>query len=211
MEQQLAFCPSCGAPQIRVSRPEEAQPATELQEPSVSGSQSHPVVLIAPPADLHGMTGIQWKPFLRTAAPLAALTGAFTAALPPLGLFVLLPSSLVWAISRYRRQRPFALHAGQGVRMGALMGLLSFGFFLVMIFLNPSAYRDIMVRSIHESALRNPDPQVQQMLQWFTTPDGLVACAAMFLAVLLGFFVVIGMGSGALAAALGKERNQPPL
>jgi hypothetical protein len=169
------------------------------------------VVIAATPADLRNLTGIQWRPFLRTATPLAALIGAFTAAFPPLGLFILLPSSLIWSISRYRRQRPFALRGGQGARMGALMGLLSFGFFLVMVFLNPTVYRDIMIRIIHESATRNSDPQAQQMLQWFATPDGLLACAALFLAIILGIFLIIGIGSGALAVALSKSRNHPPI
>lgn len=212
IEEQLAFCPSCGAPQIRVSRVPETEPPIEAPESPASGSSSPAnVVIAAPTADVRGLTGIQWRPFLRTATPLAALTGAFTAAFPPLGLFILLPSSLIWAISRYRRQRPFALRGGQGARMGALMGLLSFGFFLVMVLLNPTVYRDIMIRSIHESATRNPDPQVQQVLQWFATPDGLLACAALFLAIILGIFLIIGIGSGALAVALSKSRNHPPI
>ena len=67
-------------------------------------------------------TGIAWKDFIRAAAPLAALTGILTVPLAPLGLFVLLPANLIWAIARYRRNRPLAIRAGQGARMGARDG-----------------------------------------------------------------------------------------
>ncbi len=75
---------------------------------------------------------------------MAAFTGMLTVLLPALGLFVLLPASLIVAIYIYRRTRPAPMRGGQGARMGALMGLLSFGsflvFFLVAISLNQPKY-----------------------------------------------------------------------
>jgi hypothetical protein len=211
MEGQPAFCSACGAPQIRVTRaihpPPEEPPAAE------SGLPSIPMPNLSSPAQLAPMVGIDWKYFLRTAAPLAFLTGMLTVALPALGLFILLPASLVWSIARYRRQRPVPLRRGQGAAMGTLIAVLSFGvflfFFLAGIYFKPSEYRDFALGRIHEAAARNPDPQSQQMLQWLATPDGLVVSTVIAMGMILIVFLVIGMGSGALAVALGKDRKRP--
>jgi hypothetical protein len=132
--------------------------------------------------------------------------------LHPLALFVFLPANLVWAISRYRRHRSVAIRSGQGARMGALMGLLSFAFFLafflVGLIFQHAQYRDIMIEKIHQISAQNPDPQAQQMLQWFTTPDGLVTFTAFALLMGLLICLAVGCGSGAVAAALRKDRKR---
>jgi hypothetical protein len=211
MEDQLAFCPSCGAPQIRVSRAQEQPPeAQELPEASSPANQPQ----TDPPLSggFAPVAGIEWKHFLRTAAPLAAVSGMFTVLVPPLGLFILLPAGLIWALNSYRKRRPSLMGAGQGARMGALMGLLSFGFFAVFflaaVYLNQAKYREVIVNKIQERAAQTPDLQAQQALQWFATPDGLIVFTAIFLATLLIAFLIIGLASGALAVALGKGRNR---
>jgi len=97
--------------------------------------------------------------------------------------------------------------------MGAVMGVLSFGFFLACflaaINLWRTQYREMMIARIHEIAAQNPDPQAQQMTQWFATPHGLIFLTAIGMGTILLAFLVIGMGSGTLAVALGKGRNRP--
>lgn len=131
--------------------------------------------------------------------------------LHPLAIFVFLPANLVWAISRYRRHRPIVIRSGQGARMGALMGLLSFvffaAFFLVSISLQRTQYHDLMLSQIQQISAQNPDPQAQQILQWFTTPDGLIAFTAFALVTLLLLCLALGSGSGALVGALRKEKS----
>jgi hypothetical protein len=208
IEGQLAFCPACGAPQIRVSR--AVEPSQEEMATSGSGLPAPPSSL---PAELSTTAGIDWKYFLRTAIPLAALTDVLTMTLHPLTLFVFLPANLVWAISRYRRHRPIAMRSGQGARMGAMMGLLSFAFFLafflVTISFQHAQYRDIMITQIHQISSQNPDPQAQQMLQWFATPEGLIAFTAIALVTILLICLALGTGSGAVAIALRKNRGRP--
>jgi hypothetical protein len=164
------------------------------------------------PAGIPITAGIDWKYFLRTAIPLAALTDVLTMTLHPLALFVFLPANLVWAISRYRRQRPIPMGSGQGARMGALMGLLSFAFFLAFFLISISfqraQYRDMMITQIHQISAQNPDPQAQQILQWFTTPDGLVAFTVFALVTVLLICLAVGTGSGAMAIALRKDRKR---
>jgi hypothetical protein len=210
LEGHLAFCPACGAPQIRVSRPIETSQEETIAADSGLPAPSLPVSAL--PSELATAAGIDWKYFLRTAIPLAALTDVLTVTLHPLALFVFLPANLVWAISRYKRHRPLAIGSGQGARMGALMGLLSFALFLVyflvgLIFLH-AQYRDTMISQIHQISAQNPDPQAQQMLQWFTTPDGLITFTAIALVTILLVCLALGTGSGAVAIALGKDRKR---
>ena len=208
---QLAFCAACGAPQIRVSTPEQPRHVPEQQPQDLSPVL--PERPFPPSGGLALSTGIAWKDFIRAAVPLAAVTGIITVPLAPLGLFVLLPVNLIWAIARYRRNHPPAIRAGQGARMGALMGVLSFGFFLpcflVTITVWRTQYRELMIARINEIAAQNPDPQAQQMLQGLATPHGLIVFTAIGLGTILLIFLVIGMGSGALAVALGKAGNRP--
>ena len=209
IEGQPAFCADCGAPQIRVSRPAPAQNA-ETPAPDLP---SFPEARFSSSQGLALSPGIAWRDFIRTAIPLAALTGILTLVLPPLGLFVLLPANLVWAISRYLRRRPMDLRGGQGARMGAMMGALSFGFFLASFFAGLpffwADFHNVVIVRIHEIAAQNPDPQAQQMMQRFVTPDGFIVLTAMVLGTFLLIFLVIGMASGALAIAVGKARNRP--
>lgn len=81
-------------------------------------------------------------------------------------------------------------------------------FFLVAVSLNQANYREEMINMIRERAAQTADPQAQQMLQWFATPDGLIVFFAIFLSLFLLIFLIIGMSSGALAVALGKARNR---
>jgi hypothetical protein len=211
IEERTPFCAACGASQIRVSTPEQPLEVPEKQPqdlPPVFPERPYP-----PSGGLALSTGIAWKDFIHAATPLAAVTGILTVPLAPLGLFVLLPANLIWAIARYRRNRPLALRAGEGARMGALMGVMSFGFFLACflatITLWRTQYREMMIARINEIAAQNPDPHAQQMMQWITTPHGFIAFIAVSLGAILLVFIVIGMGSGALAITLGKARNRP--
>jgi hypothetical protein len=210
LEGQLAFCPACGAPQIRVSRaiePSLEEKATPDSAVSPLPSPDSPL-----PPELSAMAGIDWRYFLRTAIPLAVLTDVLTVTLHPLALFVFLPANLVWAISRYRRHRPVAIGTGQGAKMGAMMGLLSFAFllayFLVGLSFLHAQYREVMITQLHQLSAQNPDPQAQQMLQWFATPDGLIAFTVFALVSFLLICLAVGSGSGAMAIALGKDRKR---
>jgi hypothetical protein len=210
IEGQLAFCPACGAPQIRVSRPVETSQQETIAADSAFSALPSPDSAL--PSKLSTRVGIDWRYFLRTAIPLAALTDVLTTTLHPLALFVFLPASLVWAISRYRRHRPVAIGSGQGAFMGAMMGLLSFAFFLAFFLIKISfqltQYRDIMITQIHQLSAQNPDPEAQQMLQWFATPEGLITFTAIALVTILLICLAVGSGSGALVGALRKEKSE---
>ena len=146
------------------------------------------------------------------ASRLAALTDVLTITLHPLGLFLFLPANLLWAISRYRRHRPIAIRRGQGARMGAMMGVLCFAFFfaffLVRVSFQRAEYRDVVISQIHQISAQNPDPQAQQMLQWFATPEGLIAYTAIALVTILLVCLAVGISSGAIAIALRNNQKR---
>jgi hypothetical protein len=200
IDDSLLFCSSCGAPQIKVSRPEPPPPEAGSAAPDSPGPA--PVVAYGP-ASL--VPGIEWRLFLRVALPLSALTGVVTAILPPIGILVVLPAITILSISRYQQRRSRSLRGGQGARMGALTAILSFGFFLAAFSLLWGSYRPMIVKQLLETAAQQPDPQIRQTVEWWATPEGLPVILAIFLGVALVSFLLVGLASGALAARLGRR------
>ena len=199
----LAFCSSCGAPQIKVSRAPELPPS-DSGSALPDSSRRAPVTAVEV-ASLGPR--IEWRPFLRLALPLALLAGIVTAILPSLGFFVVLPAGTIFAILRYRQRRAHTLRGGQGARMGAATALLSFGFFVAAIVPGWPTLRPLLVTAIQERAAQTPDPQARQMAQWLATPEGAPVLLGAFLGGVLVVFLLVGLSSGALAARLG--RSQP--
>jgi hypothetical protein len=211
MEEQTSFCSACGAPQIRVRTPELSPENPALPEVELTPGQIAAVAGV--PANLTGRSGIQWKSFARTAAPLAAFTGMLTVVIPPLGFFILFPMCLILSIRIYQRLRPTPMRGGQGARMGALMGLLSFVFFMAFLlgfaFFYPARYQSLVIEAVKQIPNWSPDQQIQQLQQLAATPEGVVAFTLVRLVGALIFFLLIGMGSGALAVTLGRPRSGP--
>ena len=65
-----------------------------------------------------------------------------------------------------------------------------------------------MVTQIHQISAQNPDPQAQQMLQWFATPDGLITFTAIALVTILLICLAVGSGSGAWPLPWRKDRKR---
>jgi hypothetical protein len=154
---------------------------------------------------------IHWKSFLRVALPLAAVVGVSLAVYPAL-LLLLLPGSVIVAIQLYRRRQPGALRSSQGAKMGALIGLVSFGVYALLFAIrvagDPAEFRQQMSALIQEAITRNPTPEARQMAEsLFSGTGGLVFFFAIGLALLLVFLLVLGSVSGALAAKLFKEKS----
>jgi len=198
----LAFCSSCGAPQIKVSRPEPPAPDAGSASPDSPGPA--PVVAYDPGSLV---SGIEWRLFIQVALPLSVLTGVVTAIVPPVGVLIVLPAITILSISRYQRRHIRSLRGGQGARMGAMTAIISFGFFLAAFSLLWRSYRPMILNKIQEAAAQTPDLQARQMMQWLATPEGLPVFLIMFMGMILVGFLLVGLASGALAARLG--RNQP--
>jgi hypothetical protein len=157
---------------------------------------------------------IHWKTFLRIAAPLAGVVAFFTAANVLLGCLIVLPGSVIFALHIYRRRRQGPFRTGQAAKLGALLGLLSLaclGIVLaVLVARDPATYRQETEKAVKEALARNPNPQAQQLVEkWFSGPAGTARLTALGMTFLLVILMIIGGLSGALAAALARDRSGP--
>jgi hypothetical protein len=154
---------------------------------------------------------IQWKSFFQIALPLAMANGLLTALVPPLGLLIFLPGSVLWAIHIYRRRVPGPLTTGRAAKLGSVLGLLSFAPFAIFFSLRIYHYRgevhQSMVQALHEAAAKNPDPAVQPVMQFLTdTTAGMVVFTLFFLAFTLVLFLLFAAAAGALSVAFSRDK-----
>lgn len=201
VEDGTAFCPSCSAPQIRVTA---TAPITETL-PSVATSQGESF----PEAN-----AIQWS----QALPSAALAGLIAACLMfiPLGAFGLgMIAAGVFALVFYRRRHSFGhLTPGMGARLGALSGTFGFAFFAVftaievLVFHSGGQLRAALLEAVQQSASRTSDPQAQQVLDYLKSPPGLALVMGIGLAVTFVIFLLLSSAGGAVTAVLLRRREK---
>jgi hypothetical protein len=197
VEDGTAFCPRCGAAQIRVA-------SEEIRQPGEAGevlAQSDPVALAA----------IEWS----QALPSAALAGLIAA-----GLMFILARALVLgmiaagvlAVLFYRRRNPRGtLSSGMGARLGAVSGVLGFGIFAVftavemLVFHSGGEVRAFLLEAIEQSARRASDPQAQQYVNYFKSPPVFMAIT---LVMMFFMFLILASLGGSLAASLLRRRER---
>jgi hypothetical protein len=201
VEDGTAFCPRCGAPQIRVGG-------------SPSFAETAPSVLVGEPLRYAHATTIQWS----QALPSAALAGLIAAALMfvPLGAFGLgMIAAGVLVVLFYRRRQPFGtLPAGVGARLGAVSGMFGFAIFAiftaieVLVFHSGGQLRAALLEAVQQSASRTSDPQAQQILDYLKSPPGLALVMALGLAVMFVAFLILSSLGGALGAILLRRKEK---
>ena len=205
VEQGTAFCPQCRAPQIRVAVPETFAPSGVASDSSISALPTY----FGSPLN----TRIEWA----QALPATALAGLIAAVLmmTPLagfGLGMLIGGSL--SVVFYRRRAPVAhVTPGMGARLGMVTGILGGGIFAGLLCIGTVLFhawdsiRGKLFEVVEQTAARNPDPQTQQALEFFKSPDGVaLLLATALIGTLLAFVIFSGLG-GALGAALLKRKE----
>lgn len=200
VEDGTAFCPHCGAAQIRVASEEVRQ-------------SGEPVEVLAPLGAV-APAGIQWS----QALPAAGLAGLIAAGLMfiPLGAFGLgMISAGVLAVLFYRRRNPRgSLSPGMGARLGAVSGVLGFGIFAVftaiemLVFHSGGQLRAALLEAIEQQALHTSEPQAQQYLTYLKSPPGLALVMALGLVAMFFIFLIFSSLGGTLAAALLRRRER---
>jgi len=233
VEDGVAFCPHCGAPQIRVS--------TAAVEPAVmpAFSPGTPAELqpAAPPAGLAPVSpgAIDWAQGTRASA-LAGLLLALAIFFVPavvagiglllhlgqgaIGLLVLLASwccilvAGALAVRFYRRRHPeTALTPGMGMRLGVVSGLLGFFFYSVpqalrLVFFHlGSSVREAMQKAIEQSAAQSPDPRAQEMMRNLMSPSALAAFITILVVLFFLVFLVLASLGGALGVSVGGNKQ----
>ena len=206
VEDGVAFCPHCNAPQIRIAGAEAIAQPGETSEVAAAQPTSYAG---APPA-----TGIQWAQALPSAA-LAGLVAAILMIVPfgAFGLGMLAAGALSVAI--YRRRNPAAnLTPALGARLGAVSGALGFGIFAILtsvemvVFRSGGQLRAALLEAVQQSAARSSDPQAQQLLEYLKTPQGLALVMILGLIVMFVAFLVFSSLGGALGAALLRRKER---
>lgn len=214
IEEGTAFCPHCGAPQIRVAIPaaipNEDSPAFIPGTPAEMQPPAEPVPLhsIAMPP-LPG--SIHWRAALSTIGIAGAITGL--ASLLPLGiLWVIAGGILVVVLYRKRHPEAWPLTSGSGAKLGAATGLIAYLIFSIIAafdFTRPnSTWREAIVTALQQAAARNSDPAAQEIYQKMISPEGM----AIVVTFLMAFLFVLFLGFGAIGGAIGASatrRNRP--
>lgn len=205
MEEGVAFCPHCGAPQIRVVVA-ESPAATVL--PNASGAavlpmaQASPVVLSMP-----------WSAAFRSCA-LAAFLASLLMALrlyPPVAIV----SAGFLAVVLYRQRWPASvITLGMGIRLGALSGLLLFvitsiaGAAVTLFGHKGAEIRSDLIKSIDQVASQTTDPQALALLHYTKTPAGLEWFMVASVVILFFTSIVLASVGGAIAGAVFRRQDR---
>ena len=202
LEEGTAFCPSCGAPQIRVN-PEPG--ATPVMPPGTPGELQPPAapVSLARPLD--------WGPGFKAAA-LMGLAAALPSSVPLVSTLCCLwvVGGAALTIKVYQRYHPGEVLTGQGVRLGAVMGLCSFAFWMLFRIAAEAlrgGFQQRMVEQLHRSAAANPDPNVQEVVGKLATPEGMAIFVTLMIVIVLVSFVIFGIIGGAIGASVWGRRS----
>jgi hypothetical protein len=211
VEEGRPFCLQCGAPQIRVAMPEP-------EALTVAGniSSANDVPILPPPLGAPVLSsGIAWPRAIRSCV-IAALISIFVMTLrlmvPPLAML----AAGCLAVILYQRRNPaWGMDARRGAQLGAMSGLLFFGFSSIFGVLATALFhaggelRQKMLEALQQAASRSTDPEVRAYLERMRTPEGLATMLILF--IVLYFLIAVAAGGlgGALTGAFFSRRNRP--
>jgi len=224
IEEGIAFCPHCGAPQIRVAPAEENMPASPAPSPDMPAGFPSPVQ--TQPWSPGGMPyphppgAIRWD----LAWPGALLAGAGAAVLTAvpfvsLGCCLWMLGAGALSVALYQRRVPDALiPPGTGMKIGALAGVFAFIINAAITtvsfvaFRSSREFRNALQTQMEKQISGSSDPKAQeimrQMFDWINTPQGMATFMVLLLLVLAVMFVIFTAAGGALGASMfGKRRE----
>jgi len=207
VQEGIAFCPQCKAPQIRVAAAETFSPPV-LDSDGTSTLPSYPY-LPSP-----GLTAIDWS----RAFPATALAGLIAAVLmmTPLAAFGLgMMIGGILSVVFYRRRNPVAnITPGMGSRLGMASGVLGGCIFAMLLAAGTvvlHAWDQIhqkVIDLVEQTAARNLDPQAQQAMEFFKTDQGIALLVMSALVGTLVAFVIFSALGGALGAVLLRRKQR---
>jgi len=223
-----AFCPHCGAPQIRVIPPEGESQWTSGPTPDASAQALSPPPTIAPPSSMWSPgspypplpSAIRWD-LAWKGALLCGVGAALLSAIPlvSVGCCLWMLGAGALSVSLYQKRAPETLITpGMGMKLGALAGL--FGFVVnsvvstisFLTFRSRGDFRHAMEQQMQKQMASNPDPKVQEMMQhlldWMATPQGAATMIVLFLLIMGVMFVLFTAAGGALGASMFRRRRE---
>ena len=214
VEDGVAFCPQCAAPQIRVMMSAQPAPPPSPYRTEYEGrAVARPVTL----AELQPGTLKQGWRAANLAAGLGALTALIVAVgtgLPQLGFFAwMLGGGMLTVVIYRRRQHLGHVTASIGARLGAMAGFMGFVIFALLSLVQMLALRgtgqlqSALQQALKTSAERSGNPEAQQLMQQFLTPEGMRTLIILGIVLMLVLFVALSSLGGAFAAAVSGRRQ----
>lgn len=212
VDPEAAYCPQCGAPQVRyiAQEPEDASDAVP------SGVRSHP--------ETAERSTVHWRLAIRIAIVVATAVGVLSALLAA-GSVLLVAVGAVIVVGMYRRRRPQALlNSRIGARIGVLVGVIAASVALagnaVLLVIQRFGLRqgnqiDVQLNTIVRQAAEhasNMDPQapVATFTNFWLSAEGrigLILLTMGFLSVLIVLFAVAGGVLGAQVYRSPRDRK----
>lgn len=212
VEDGVPFCPQCGAPQIRVMT--AAQPAPERSSSAALEGRLQPSATLPelqPPGASRAWRAANLAAGL---GALAALLVAVLTGVPQLAFFLWMLGGGMLAVVIYRRRQHLGfISAGMGARLGAMAGLMGFVIFGLLSLVQMLAMRGTgqlqaaLEQALKTSAAHSGNPEAQQMVQQFLTPEGMRLLLALGIVLMLVLFVALSSLGGAIAAAVVGKRE----
>lgn len=199
MEEGVAFCPHCGAAQIRVI-------VAEPPAPPVLPNQSGAAVLPASPPPPVALSMPRSAAFRS-----CALAALLASVLMSLGLnpFVAMLVVGFLAVLLYRQRWPGTpIRPATGVRLGALSGLLWFAIssiveaFVVLVAHKGPEIRDELIKRIDQTLAQTTDPQAMALFARLKTPEGLELLMILGLIIAFVASIVLAAIGGAIGGAI---------
>jgi hypothetical protein len=220
----IAFCPNCGAPQIRVANPFGDTPVTPPMPPGTPGDIQPPAEPVAPwPAQQQGFRSpmqYDWRAGWRSAITAGVVIGILSSAPYVGGVLCCLWTLGGGAIAAFLYQRnsdQFVVPLSLGFRTGLLTGLVAYAVnllaFLAQLFAGRGAeirrhLAEQMQKSISESgADAQTAAAFQRFVESIQTPEGFAIIITLSL-VMLGIGFVLFTGLGALLGVSILRRNR---
>jgi hypothetical protein len=206
VEEGIAFCPHCSAPQIRVVVA-EPEPAPAFAGTAVATVAEHSATLPASQTVPVLAVPMRWS----QAAKPCALAALVASVLTTLGLnpFVAMLSVGLLSVIFYRQSQPGArTTAWMGARLGAIAGLIWFalssiaGALVIVLLHKGPELRSEMLKKLEEVSTGANDPQVIAMFEYFKTPSGLMMIIVLSIIVVFLSALIFGSLGGVLSAAI---------
>jgi hypothetical protein len=120
-----------------------------------------------------------------------------------------------FSVLLYRRRSPAThLTPGMGARLGALTGGLGFAFFALILALW-SAFRsgkelhDSLLSQLQQYAAHSSNPNMQQAIELFNTPEGFTVIMILTLIMTLIAFAIFSSLGGTIGAFLLQRKERP--
>ena len=205
----VAFCVQCNAPQIRVALAEPSLPGSggeEIQAPRASYSREP------------NSSRFEWAQALPSAF-LGLLIGSILSVILQ-GAFAvgMLPAGFLSVYFYHRRNPLIGLTVGLGARLGAISGALGFGILGVVTtgatFLLYSAgeIRAKLLKAVQEYISRNADPQIrqaqmQQFLEIYNNRQEFILMLVLASIMMLIIFLALSSMGGIIGAAVLRRRK----